>query len=132
LPFWPLALGEQDEISLVKKRVDIIGQPIKIYSMANETRFGHRIRSLRKNKGESIKSLAKELEVNYTYLSQIENNKKVPSEEFIEKIAQLFNHDPEELKVLAGKIPGDVKRILMENPREAIDYLRRKFNGNIK
>ena len=100
--------------------------------MANETRFGHRFRSLRKNKGESIKSLAKELEVNYTYLSQIENHKKVPSEEFIEKIAQLFNHDPEELKVLAGKIPDDVKRILMENPREAIDYLRRKFNGNIK
>ena len=92
-------------------------------------RFGDKIRDLRKSYGESIKTLAKDLDVNYTYLSHLENNKKVPSEEFIEKIAKRFNHDPDELKILAGKIPDDIKKIIMENPTEAVNYLRRRFDG---
>ena len=61
-------------------------------------------------------------------MSQMENNKKVPSEELIDKIAKRFNHDPEELKIIAGKIPEDIKKILMENPKEAVEILRRKFD----
>lgn len=98
--------------------------------MEERNKFGDKIRNLRKRSGESIKSLAKDLEVNYTYLSHLENNKKVPSEEFIEKIAKKFNHDAEELKMLAGKIPDDIKKILMENPKEAIDFLRRRFDDS--
>ena len=96
--------------------------------MEENNKFGHKLRDLRKRSGKSIKSLAKDLEVNYTYLSQMENNKKVPSEELIDKIAKRFNHDPEELKIIAGKIPEDIKKILMENPKEAVEILRRKFD----
>jgi transcriptional regulator with XRE-family HTH domain len=91
--------------------------------------FGDTVRHLREKKGYSIKNLAGPLDVNYTYLSKIENNKSIPSEEFIEKIAHIFNCDPEELKARAGKIPEDIKKILRENPRNAIDYLRRQFGG---
>jgi len=94
--------------------------------------FGEKLRNLRKKRGEGIKVLAKSLNVNYTYLSKIENNKATPSEEFIEKIAQVFNYDGEELKIMAGKIPEDVSRILRENPREAIAHLRSLFGDKTK
>lgn len=93
-----------------------------------DNNFGNRLRDLRKKSGESIKSLAKDLDVNYTYLSQMENNKKIPSEELIDKIAKRFNHDSEELKIIAGKIPEDIKKILMDNPKKAVDFLRKKFD----
>ncbi|MCX6575289.1 MAG: helix-turn-helix transcriptional regulator, partial [Candidatus Aminicenantes bacterium] len=81
--------------------------------------FGNSIRNLRERRGLSIKNLAATLKVNYTYLSKIENNRSIPSEEFIEKLARVFNYDPEELKIRAGKIPEEIVKILQENPREA-------------
>ncbi len=99
--------------------------------MKKRNSFGDKIKSLRGANGFSIKHLANSLKVNYTYLSKIENDKSIPSEEFIENIAHILNYDPDELKVHAGKIPEDIRNILKENPREAIDYLRREF-GAIK
>ncbi len=92
-----------------------------------ENEFGTLMRRLREQKGYSIKRLASSLRVNYTYLSKIENSVSIPSEEFIERIAEVFQVDAEELKLQAGKIPDDIKRILKENPRQAIEYLRREF-----
>ena len=97
--------------------------------MKKENSFGDRIRNLRGKRGVSIKNLATTLGVNYTYLSKIENNRSVPSGEFIEKLARVFNCDPEELKIRAGKIPEDIVTILREHPREAMGYLRREFGG---
>lgn len=91
--------------------------------------FGIFFKAARKNKGYSIKSLAQELNVNYTYLSKIENEHTVPSEEFIRNIARLFGYDEEELLVRAGRIPPDVIRIIRDNPKEAIEFLRRRFSA---
>lgn len=93
----------------------------------NENEFGKTFRKLREENGFSIKKLAGSLQVNYTYLSKIENSKSIPSDEFINKIAEIFNVDAEELKVQAGKIPEDVKQIIKDNPKEVIKYLRGKF-----
>ena len=89
--------------------------------------FGPFFKQTRKGKGYSIKNLARELMVDYSYLSKIENGHTLPSEEFIKKIAKLFGHDEEEIMLRAGKIPEDIIRILRENPKEAIDFLRKKF-----
>lgn len=93
----------------------------------SENEFGKTFRKLREDKGYSIKKLADSLQVNYTYLSKIENNKSIPSDEFINKIAEIFSVDADELKVQAGKIPEDVKQIIKNNPKEVIKYLRGKF-----
>lgn len=93
----------------------------------NENEFGKTFRKLREDNGYSIKKLAGSLQVNYTYLSKIENNKSIPSDEFIDKIAEIFKVDADELKVQAGKIPEDVKQIIKNNPKEVIEYLRGKF-----
>ena len=92
----------------------------------NDT-FGGKIKFLRKRSGYSIKRLSSKLNVNYSYLSKIENGKSVPSEEFITKISEIFNCDKEELLLRAGKIPDDILEILKDNPIEAAEYLRNRF-----
>jgi transcriptional regulator with XRE-family HTH domain len=92
-------------------------------------KFGKKLKLLRNKKGIGIKPLAEKLDVNYTYLSKIENDKAIPSKETIKRMSTYFNVDVDELMILADKIPDDVERILRENPKEAIQYLRRKFGG---
>lgn len=92
-------------------------------------KFSTLLKQLRKKKGMSIKKLAVDLGVNYTYISKLENSKVSPSSAVINKFANYFDYNADELTVIAGKIPEDIKEILMNNPKEAISYLRRKFIG---
>ena len=89
--------------------------------------FGSLLKILREKSGLSIKRLAPELDVNYTYLSKLENNKVSPSEELVERVSHYFSYNKEELLLAANKIPEDVLRILRENPTEAIAFLRKEF-----
>ncbi len=84
-------------------------------------------RKIRQQKGYSIKKLAPELKVGYSYLSKIENGQRSPSGRFVEKVAAFFGYDKEDLMLRAGKIPDDVLSILRNNPRKAIEFLRREF-----
>ena len=89
--------------------------------------FGEVLRGLRKKEGVGIKKLAPALGVNYSYLSKLENHRAMPSEELIDKVARYFDYNRDDLMILADKIPPDVKGILRDNPREAVEYLRRRF-----
>lgn len=89
--------------------------------------FGSLMRMLRQQQGVGIKRLASDLDVDYTYISRIENGKATPSEKVINKFSDYFRYDKDELMILADKIPEDIKRILRENPREALAYLRGRF-----
>jgi transcriptional regulator with XRE-family HTH domain len=91
--------------------------------------FGSLLKELRDRSGLSIKRLAPELKVDYTYLSKLENNRVNPSEELVERISHYFSYSKEELLLAANKIPEDVLRILRENPTEAIAFLRKEFAG---
>ena len=91
--------------------------------------FGSFLRKLRLDKGVSIKKLSSELNVNYSYLSKIENGHSLPSDEFIKRIAALFGCDNEELLIRAGKIPDDIIKIISDNPKMAIEFLRKEFSG---
>jgi len=92
--------------------------------------FGNLIKSLRLKKGVSIKKLAPEIGVDYTYISKLENSKVIPSTKTINKLSEYFNYDSDELLLSAGKLPEDIEDILKNNPNEAIKYLRSKFGGN--
>ena len=91
------------------------------------SRFGHELRTLRKRNGLSLKELGPALGVNYTYLSKIENGRSTPSEELVLRMGRYFGVDHEELLLAADRIPEDIRRILRENPREALAYLRERF-----
>jgi len=94
--------------------------------------FGSVIRKLRNDKDIGIKKLATAINVDYAYLSRVENNKLKPSEKLIDRISKYFNYDKDELMILGDKIPDDIKMILRENPEEAFSYLREKFSDSAK
>lgn len=92
--------------------------------------FGERVRELRKQLGISQRELAKESGIDFTYLSKIENNRMdPPSEKVIRRMAEALHADPDQMTILAGKVPSYVVDIFRENP-DAIDLLRRSFLGD--
>lgn len=97
-----------------------------------QTTFGQTIKHLRKTEGIGIKTLAPKIGVDHTYLSKLENDKVFPSAGVVRRFAKYFKYDEEELLVLADRIPEDVRRILRENPKEAITVLRERFLSGLK
>ena len=96
------------------------------------TSFGSRIRELRYHRGIGIKKLAPELGVDYSYLSRLENEKALPSAEVIDRLSKYFDHNKDELMLLAEKVPQDVMQILREHPRGALTLLRESFSRDGK
>ena len=89
--------------------------------------FGAILRQLRTQSGVSLKRLAPELGVTYTYLSKLENSEVGPSEQMVGKVAKYFEYDPDKLLLTAGKVPQEVLQILRDNPDEALEFLRERF-----
>jgi len=82
--------------------------------------FGERIRELRQVKNLTLRDLAKKVRVTFTYLSKIENQKlsfgEFPSDELIVKLAKALDADPDELLLLAEKIPEAIRKRVLERP----------------
>ncbi len=82
--------------------------------------FATRIRELRKRKNLTLRDLASEVGINFTYLSKIENGKldfsEYPSEKLIRKLATVLDGDVDELLLLAEKIPDGIRKRVIERP----------------
>ncbi|NLS97570.1 MAG: helix-turn-helix transcriptional regulator [Planctomycetaceae bacterium] len=82
--------------------------------------FGDRIRELRKAKNRTLRDVADEADINFTYLSKIENGKldfsDFPSEKLIRKLADILDGDVDELLLLAQKVPDEIKQRVLERP----------------
>ena len=82
--------------------------------------FGARIRELRKAKNLTLRDLATKVNVNFTYVSKIENHKlsfgEYPSEDMIRKLAKVLGGDEDELLLLAQKIPDEIKQRVLDRP----------------
>jgi transcriptional regulator with XRE-family HTH domain len=82
--------------------------------------FGRRVRELRTAKRFNQRALAARVGVSFTYVSRIENETldfgPYPSEELILKLAAALEADPEELLLLAKKIPERIRRRVLERP----------------
>jgi adenine-specific DNA methylase/DNA-binding XRE family transcriptional regulator len=86
--------------------------------------LGEYLRKIRKRKGISLKSLAKKLNVNFAYLSRVENEKVPPSDTLIKKLAKILSWDLDELTLLAGRVPSAWLDRIEEKPPEATERLR--------
>jgi transcriptional regulator with XRE-family HTH domain len=97
---------------LVNKNIIYITGAIKT---VNKT-FGELIRDARKKQEYSQRELAKLVEVNYTYLSKLENDhaEYPPSKEVIRALANHLHLDEEELTKLAGRINPEDAQIFKE------------------
>lgn len=82
--------------------------------------FGSRIRELRQAKALTLRRLAEKVRVTFTYVSKIENGKlsfgEFPSDDLILKLALALDADPDELLLLAEKIPNAIRQRVLQRP----------------
>lgn len=82
--------------------------------MANSMNtFGAKIRKLRSAKGMTLRDLAQAIDVDFSYLSKIENGKAgyLPGADTIRALAVALDADVIELLELADKLPPEVERL---------------------
>ncbi len=85
--------------------------------------FGQRLRSLRRERGLTLRGLAEAAGVDFTYLSKIENARvDPPSTRAIIALAEELGADAYELIALAGKVPPGVGQTLRVSEGARIFY----------
>lgn len=89
--------------------------------------FGKLIRQARKAKRYSQRELAELLEVDFTYLSKLENERAEypPKEDVIRSLARHLDLNEEELIFLAGRIPQRDEDLLKQNYKDMPVLFRR-------
>lgn len=84
------------------------------------TTVGQRIREIRKERNLTQRELAERVGINFTYLSRVENDRlddeQTPREETLQKIAKALETDPDELLLLARRIPDAYRNRILEKP----------------
>ena len=82
-----------------------------------EKQFGSYLRELRKQKDLSLRQLAADAKIDFTYLSKVETNKiPPPSEEAIVRLAGSLDADMDELLSLARKVDKSLHDFLVSEP----------------
>ncbi len=77
----------------------------------------------------SLRDITKRLDITPSYLSDIENNRRVPSEEVLGKLAKLLQLDYDDLMARAGRFGEDAVRYMMRTPAAGVLF-RRLAEGN--
>lgn len=81
---------------------------------------GQRIRELRKSRNLTQRQLADRVGINFTYLSRVENDRlddeQTPREETLQRIASALESDPNELLLLARRIPDAYRDRILSQP----------------
>src|SRR5437879_1495756 len=73
--------------------------------------FGQRLRQVRKERGLTLRQLAGEVGVDFTYLSKIENERVsyTPAVKTIRELARILKVDSMEFLTLANKLPKELE-----------------------
>ena len=79
--------------------------------------FASTLKSLRTERKITQRELAEKVEVDFTYISKMENSqlKNTPSAETIIKIAHALDGDADQLMLLAKKIPDTIRETIIED-----------------
>jgi HTH-type transcriptional regulator, competence development regulator len=89
--------------------------------------FAKLIRQARKDKGYSQRELAKLVNLDFTYLSKLENDRAdyPPKEDVIRLLAKHLELNEEELIFLVGRIPHQEEALLKEHYKDMPTLFRR-------
>lgn len=92
--------------------------------------FGTTLRERRLAKGYSLRKFAEMAGISPTYLSLVEtgNAEYPPAAERVRKMAELLGADPDQWTALAGRMPDDMKDIILSEP-ESMPALLRAAKG---
>ena len=96
-----------------------------------DKQFGSHIRGLRKQKDLSLRRLAEEAALDFTYLSKVETGRTPPpSEDAIVRLAEVLDADRDELLSLAKKVDRSLHEFLVTEP-DAPRLLRAWSDGRL-
>ena len=84
--------------------------------MADKQTLGDLIKNRRVELDIKLRELARRLEVTPSYVSDIEYNRRVPSEDVLGRIATELQLNLDDLVALSGRIGSDAERYLRETP----------------
>lgn len=87
--------------------------------------LGDVLREARVAADVSLRTLAAELKITPSYISDIENDRRVPSEEVLRQLADHFRLKFDDLMALAGRVGEDAERHLRREP--AVGHLFRRI-----
>lgn len=85
--------------------------------------LGARLRQLRRGRFTQ-RELASKVDLDYTYLSKIENDAEIPSDAALRRLADALEADAEELLARAGKVSRGLRDQAEQDPEVAL-LLRR-------
>jgi transcriptional regulator with XRE-family HTH domain len=91
--------------------------------------LGEIIREARLAKDKSLREQAKLLEITPSYLSDIENDRRVPSEDVLRKITNQLDLDFDHLMALAGRFGDDADRYMKKQPVAGVLFRRLSENN---
>jgi transcriptional regulator with XRE-family HTH domain len=84
---------------------------------------GELIREARAPKG-SLRDFAKKLEITPSYLSDIENDRRVPAENVLRRIADLLGLEFDDLMAKSGRFGEDADRYMRRHPTLGVLFRR--------
>ncbi|MFQ5965363.1 MAG: helix-turn-helix domain-containing protein [Candidatus Scalinduaceae bacterium] len=79
--------------------------------------FGQTLQEFRRNKKISQRELAREVDVDFSYISKIENDRlPPPAADTIMKICEILEIPADNLLALTGKVPTNIKQSIGSSP----------------
>ena len=91
-------------------------------------KVGKIIRKIRKEKGISLRDLARQVGVSFVNISYIENGRVETSKEVLRKISNALNYDFDKLLSLTNTVDDDITKIINKKPDLVPDFLRTAKN----
>ena len=105
-------------------------------TIKKHTSFGELLRSLREETGQTLKTVAENLQMDTSLLAKIERNERQPTKLIISQVAEYFNVDKKELQTeflsdqIAYKILDEEADIeILKVAEEKVKYLKTVNNG---
>jgi transcriptional regulator with XRE-family HTH domain len=86
--------------------------------------LGEVVRSARVGVGSSLRDLAKKLEIAPSYLSDIENDRRVPSEDVLARLAAELDLKVDDLMARAGRFGHETERYVKQHPTAGVLFRR--------
>lgn len=92
--------------------------------MTSAKSLGETLRDARVAAGLGLRELAKRADIAPSYLSDIENDRRVPAEELLRSLASLLKLDFNDLMALAGRVGDQAERYLRKEPYAGVLFRR--------
>lgn len=94
-----------------------------------EKSLGNVIYDARIAKDITLREAARQLEIAPSYLSDIENDRRVPADEVMQRIARLLGLEFDDLMARAGRVGEQAERFLRQQPAAGVLFRRLAETG---